>query len=73
MLLRGYKREATAILQKDPEILRSSVQVHASKDNVARQLAALATFQTSPESLKYSSSDTYFENNQGFKEAELLV
>ena len=23
--------------------------------------------------LKYSSSDTYFENNQGFKQAELLV
>ena len=82
MLLRGYKREATAILQKDPDILRSIVQVPASsianimaqaKNNVARQLAALVNFQTSPESLKYSSSDTYFENNQGFKQAELLV
>ena len=82
MLLRGYKREATAILQKDPDILRSIVQVPASsianimaqaKDNVARQLAALVNFQTSPESLKYSSSDTYFENNQGFKQTELLV
>ena len=82
MLLRGYKREATAILQKDPDILRSIVQVPASsianimaqaKNNVARQLAALVNFQTSPESLKYSSSDTYFENNQGFKQTELLV
>ena len=82
MLLRGYKREATAILQKDPDILRSLVQVPASsianiiaraKDNVVRQLAALATIQTSPESLKYSSSETYFENNQGFRQAELLV
>ena len=82
MLLRGYKREASAILQKDPDILRSIVQVPASsianiiaraKVNVARQLAALATFQTSPESLKYSSSETYFENNQGFRQAELLV
>ena len=82
MLLRGYKREATAILQKDPDILRSIVQVPASsianimaqaKNNVARQLAALVNFQTSPDSLKYSSSDTYFENNQGFKQAELLV
>ena len=60
MLLRGYKREATAILQKDPDILRSIVQVPASsianimaraKDNVARQLAALVNFQTSPDSL----------------------
>ena len=73
MLLRGYKREATAILQKDSEILRSSVQVPASKNNFARQLSALANFQTSPDSLRYSSSDTYFENNQGFKQAELLV
>ena len=82
MLLRGYKREASAILQKDPDILRSIVQVPASsianiiaraKDNVTRQLAALATSQTSPESLKCSSSETYFENNQGFKQAELLV
>jgi hypothetical protein len=82
--LRSYKQAAKAIIQDDPSALRALLKMPATnvktifarcKENaMARLVPALSHLQvqkTNSESV--ASHETYFENNQGFREAELLI
>ena len=71
MVFQSCKKAAT-IFKDDPKIITSTLlqlpaMILEAKTNVLNQLASLSRLETS------YSHETYFENNQGFKQAELLV
>lgn len=86
--IRGYKKAVKAIIQEDPVLLKSFLEIPSrklktiidkAKYNIMMNLASLSSWQPPvaafdvDQKSDMKSNETYFENNHGFKEAELLV
>lgn len=76
ILTRSYKKAATAMIKDDPKLLWSILQIPASNISTIFQKTRNLIIEQIPclnSSQSVVSHETYFENNQGFKQAELLL